>query len=41
METRYTKIHTAGTNAALKVTPGQFATNQLLSGYDHFKDQNQ
>ena len=33
METRYTKIHTAGTNAALKVTPGHFATNHSHINY--------
>ena len=33
METRYTKIHTAGTNAALKITPGHFATNHSHINY--------
>ena len=33
METRYIKIHTAGTNAALKVTPGHFATNHSHINY--------
>ena len=33
METRYKKIHTAGTNAALKVTPGHFATNHSHINY--------
>ncbi len=33
MENRYTKIFTTGTNAALKVTPGHFATNHSHINY--------
>lgn len=33
METRYRKIATIGTNAALKVTPGHFATNHSHINY--------
>lgn len=33
MENKYTKIFTTGTNAALKVTPGHFATNHAHINY--------
>ena len=33
METRYTKIYTLGTEAALKITPGHFATNHAHTNY--------
>ena len=33
METSYTKIHTMGTDTALKVTPGHFATNHSHTNY--------
>lgn len=33
METRYTKIYTHGTEAALKITPGHFATNHAHTNY--------
>ncbi len=33
MENKYTKIHIAGTDAALKVTPGHFATNHSHINY--------
>lgn len=33
MENKYTKIHTSGTNAVLKVVPGHFATNHAHINY--------
>ncbi len=33
MENRYTKIYTHGTDAALKITPGHFATNHAHTNY--------
>ncbi len=33
MENRYTKIYTHGTEAALKITPGHFATNHAHTNY--------
>ena len=33
MENTYTKIHTVGTETALKVTPGHFATNHSHTNY--------